>query len=100
LRSNKIRISINNLSADINEEELRHEFETYGDVTSVIIMKDKFKGTSKGSAFVEMLRESEGYIAVRNLNGKLLKESAIVVDASRSWASFGNTSRRNSGRAR
>jgi len=63
-------------------------------------MKDKFKGTSRGSAFVEMLRESDGFIAVRNLNGKVLKESAIVVNASRSWSQYGNNSRRSAGRGR
>jgi RNA recognition motif-containing protein len=61
-------------------------------------MKDKFNGISKGSGFIEMLRDSDGFTAVRNLNGKVLKEGAIVVNTSRSWSNFGNNSRRSNGR--
>jgi RNA recognition motif-containing protein len=89
-RSNNIRISVNNLSFDITEEELRREFEVYGDVTSVIIVKNKFDGLSRGSAFIEMLKAMEGYEAIDGLNGKILKERAVVVKAARNWNEFGN----------
>lgn len=77
---------------------MRHEFEAYGGVTSVIIVKDKFNGRSKGSGFIEMLRASEGFAAIHNLNGKVLKECAIVVNAACNWSKFGNVRHRSYGR--
>ena len=44
---------------------------------------------------MEMLRASEGYNAIHGLNGKMLKERAIVVSAARNWTEFGNNRPRN-----
>lgn len=86
------------MSFDVTEEELRHEFEAHGEVTSVILIKNKFDGISRGSAFVEMLRASEGYAAINSLDGKILKERNIVVKAARNWSEFGDTRPRNGNR--
>jgi RNA recognition motif-containing protein len=67
-------------------------------VTSVILVKNKFDGLSKGSGFVEMLRAFEGYAAIDSLNGKILKERAMVVNAARSWSEFGSARPRNGSR--
>ncbi len=86
IRSLNIRISVNNLSYDITEDELRHEFEAFGEVVSVILNKNKFDGISRGSAYIEMLKTSEGLTAVPALNGKMLGDRAIVVKAVRNWS--------------
>jgi cold-inducible RNA-binding protein len=86
------------MSFDVTEEEIRHEFEAYGDVTSIILVKNWSDGSSRGYAFVEMLRALEGYAAIHSLNGKILKERAIVVTAARNWTEFGNNRPRNGSR--
>ncbi len=77
---------MNNLSYDITEDELRHEFEAFGEVVSVIVIKNKFDGLSRGSAYIEMLKTSEGLTAIPGLNGKMLDDRAIVVKAVRNWS--------------
>jgi cold-inducible RNA-binding protein len=79
-----MNIYVGNLSYDVSEEELRTEFEAYGQVSSVNIIKDKYSGQSKGFAFVEMPVLSEGQAALTGLNGKKLKERSIAVSGARS----------------
>ena len=49
-----MNIYVGNLSYDMTEEDLRKEFEAFGKVDSVNIIKDKFTDRSRGFAFVEM----------------------------------------------
>ena len=78
-----MRIYTGNLPYDLTEEDLREEFQAYGEVTSVSIMTDKFSGRPKGFAFVEMDSKSEAEAAIEGLNGKVLKERTIVVNEAR-----------------
>ena len=78
-----MNIYVGNLSYEVTEEELNQEFQTYGEVTSVSIMTDKFSGRPKGFAFVEMNSKTEGEAAIEGLNGKTLKERTIVVNEAR-----------------
>ena len=86
-----MRIYVRNLSTEVTEEELRHEFRAFGEVTSVIIVKNRYYGSSRGFGFVEMLRTPEGQVAITNLNGKVLKEDSIFCNAIRDWSEFGGT---------
>ena len=63
-----MNIYVGNLSFDMSEEELRKEFEAFGKVDSVNIIKDKFTDRSRGFAFVEMAVAEEGKAAVAALN--------------------------------
>ena len=78
-----MRIYVGNLSYEVTEEELRQEFAAFGEVTSVIIITDKYTGRPKGFGFVEMASVSEGQAAIAGLNGKTLKDRALNVDAAR-----------------
>ncbi len=78
-----MRIYVGNLSSEITEEELRQEFETFGEVESVNIITDKISGRPKGFGFVEMASKSEAEAAITSLNGKTLKERTIVVNEAR-----------------
>ena len=78
-----MKIYVGNLSYDVTEEELRQEFQAFGKVESVTIMTDKFTGRSKGFAFVEMPTVAEGQAAITAINGKMLKERTLMVDAAR-----------------
>ncbi|MBI2288500.1 MAG: RNA-binding protein [Chloroflexi bacterium] len=76
-----MNIYVGNLSLDITGEELRREFVAFGEVTSVVIMNDKYigSGQSRGYGFVQMASKSEGETAINSLKGKRLKSLAITV---------------------
>ena len=78
-----MRIYMGNLPSEITEEELRQEFETFGEVESVNIITDKISGRPKGFGFVEIASKSEAEAAIASLNGKTLKERTIVANEAR-----------------
>ena len=75
-----MNIYVGNLSFDVTEEDLRQEFAAFGEVTSVNVIKDKYSGSPRGFAFVEMPKLSEGQAAITNLNGKTLLERELRVN--------------------
>lgn len=78
-----MNIYCGNLSRDVTEEDLREAFETFGQVASITIIKDKFSGEPRGFGFVEMLAKVEGQSAIDGLNDKELKGKAIKVNEAR-----------------
>ena len=78
-----MKIYVGNLFYEVTEEDLRQEFEAFGEVTSVSVITDKYSGRSKGFAFVEMPSVSEGQAAINGLNGKTLKERTLTVNTAR-----------------
>ena len=78
-----MNIYVGNLSFDMTEEDLRKEFEAFGKVDSVNIIKDKFTDRSRGFAFVEMATSEEGKAAIAAINGKDVKGRALNVSEAR-----------------
>ena len=78
-----MNIYVGGLAFEVTEDELRKEFETFGEVSSAAVIKDKFTGESRGFGFVEMPNKEEGKAALEGLNGKELKGRAIRVDEAR-----------------
>ena len=78
-----MKIYVGNLASEVTEEELRQEFEAFGEVTSVNIITDKYSGRPRGFGFVEMASVSEGQAAITGLNGKTLKERTLNVNVAR-----------------
>jgi len=78
-----MKIYVGNLPYELTEQELRQEFETFGEVTSVNIIKDRYSGRSRGFGFVEMASVSQGRAAITGLNGKALKDQTLSVNAAR-----------------
>jgi RNA recognition motif-containing protein len=79
-----MNIYVGNLSMEITEAELLKEFTSFGQVSSVTIMNDKYIGSGQTRAYgyVEMSLKSEGTAAVAGLRGRILKNRAIdVVEA-------------------
>ena len=76
-----MNIYVGNLSLELTEDELRREFMAFGDVTSVILMNDKYigSGQSRGYGFVEMASTTEGKAAIDNLRGKKLRGRELEV---------------------
>ncbi len=78
-----MNIYVGNLSNEVTEEDLKQAFETFGEVESVKIIKDKYTNGSKGFGFVEMPSKAEGQSAIDDLNGKELKGKALNVNEAR-----------------
>ena len=79
-----MNIYVGNLPLEITEEELRGEFITFGEVTSVTIMNDKYIGSGQPRCYgyVEMTLKAQGTAAISNLNGKKLGNRVVdVVEA-------------------
>jgi RNA recognition motif-containing protein len=78
-----MKIYVGNLSYTVTEDGLRKDFEAFGQVTSVSIIKDKFSGQSKGFGFVEMASSDEAKAAIAALNGKDMNGRNLNVSEAR-----------------
>ena len=78
-----MNIYVGSLSYDVTEEDLRQAFESFGQVESATIIKDKYSGKSKGFGFVEMSSKAEAQSAINGLNGKELKGRTLTVNEAR-----------------
>jgi len=74
---------VGNLSRDVTEDDLRQAFESFGEVNSINIIKDKFSGESRGFGFVEMPTKTEAEAAITGMNGQDLKGRALNVNEAR-----------------
>ena len=78
-----MNIYVGNLAPEVSEEELKTEFQAYGEVTSVNIVKDRMTGQPRGFGFVEMSGKNEAQAAIAGLNGKELKGRNLTVNEAR-----------------
>lgn len=78
-----MNIYVGNLSYEVKEDDLKKEFEAYGQVESVKIILDNYTGRSKGFGFVEMPNDSEAQAAIDGLKGKEVKGRALNVNEAR-----------------
>lgn len=67
-----MNIYVGNLSFDASESDLREAFESFGEITEVRMIMDKFSGKSKGFGFIEMPSKENAEKAIEELNGKEL----------------------------
>ncbi len=80
-----------NLSYEATDSTLREAFESFGEVTSAKVIKDKYTGQSRGFGFVEMPAPSQAQAAMKSLNGKELMGKQISVNEARPRANQGKT---------
>lgn len=97
-----MKLYVGNLAYTMMEEELGQLFLPYGEVQSVNLIKDRSTNRSKGFGFVEMATPEQGEAAIKDLNGKTVKERAIIVNEAHNEKSGpgtrGNFARRNNRR--
>ena len=75
-----MKIFVGSLPFSLEETELKEFFEEYGEVTSAVIISDKFTGRSKGFGFVEMPDDEAAQKAINELNGASVSGRTIVVN--------------------
>ncbi len=78
-----MNIYVGNLSYDATDETIRKAFESFGQVSSARIIKDKYTGQSRGFGFVEMPEQAQAQSAIRSLNGKELQGKPLNVNEAR-----------------
>ncbi len=78
-----MNIYIGNLSYDATDEMIKKAFESFGEVTSVRVIKDKYSGQSRGFGFVEMPQDSQAQTAIKSLNGNELLGKRMIVNEAR-----------------
>jgi RNA recognition motif-containing protein len=86
-----MNIYVGNLSFEVSAENLRQAFESFGQVTSAKIIKDKYNGQPRGFGFVEMPEQAQAQTAIKSLNGKELQGKQISVNEARPRADRGRT---------
>lgn len=74
-----MNIYVANINFRAREEELKDFFATYGEVSSVKILKDRETNRSRGFGFVEMPDDAQGRAAIEALNGKEFLQRNLVV---------------------
>jgi RNA recognition motif-containing protein len=72
---------------------IREVFESFGQVTSARIIKDKCNGQSQGFGFVEMLEQAQAQAAIKSLNGKELLGKQMNVNEARPLTDQGKSER-------
>jgi RNA recognition motif-containing protein len=78
-----MNIYVGNLSYQADEDDLKQAFESFGQVTSAMIIKDRYSRESKGFGFVEMPSKAEAQSAINVLNGESLKGKRLNVNEAR-----------------
>jgi RNA recognition motif-containing protein len=82
-KENRMNIYVGNLSNNVTDDDLRQEFEAFGQVESATVIKDKFSGESRGFGFVEMPSKEEAAAAIAGLQERDLKGRKINVNEAR-----------------
>lgn len=78
------KLFVGSLPFSVSNEELQKLFETYGEVTSAVVIKDKQTRRSKGYGFVEMASDEAADAAMEALNKSELDGRNIVVNEAKS----------------
>ena len=86
-----MNIYVGNLSYDATDETIKQAFESFGEVTSARVIKDKYTGQSRGCGFVEMPTQSQAQTAIQSLNGQELLGKQMSVNEARARADQGRT---------
>ncbi|MBN1537244.1 MAG: RNA-binding protein [Anaerolineales bacterium] len=86
------KLYVGNLSYTTTEDDLRTLFTQAGTVKSVLLIKDRDSGRSKGFAFVEMETQAEVEKAIAQFNGSLFDERTINVNIARPREELGRKS--------
>lgn len=75
-----VEIYVGNLSYDMNEAQLRREFERFGSVKSARIITNRLTSKSKGFGFVEMPERAEAEAAIKALHDKELQGRKLRIN--------------------
>lgn len=78
-----MNIYVGNIPKNATEDSVRQLFETYGQVSSVKLIEDRYTGELRGFGFVEMASKEEGQTAIEGVNGTELEGRSLIVNEAR-----------------
>ena len=92
------KIYVGNLSYSVTEDNLRELFSNSGQITDVVIPKDRETGKVRGFAFVTFETQAQAQQAVNTLNGQEFQGRTLKINIARERESGGGSgSGRSSG---
>jgi RNA recognition motif-containing protein len=94
MRRRVMKIFVGELPKKFTEEDLKKEFEKYGHVTSVYILRENVNGDDFNYGLVEMPVTKQAVEAIARLDGKKIQDVVVNVHQART----GTKNRRKSGR--
>jgi RNA recognition motif-containing protein len=74
------KLYVGNLPYSATEEGLTTLFTEAGEVVSVVLIKDRDTGQSKGFGFIEMKNQEAMEKAIKQFNGYMMEERALKVN--------------------
>lgn len=74
-----MNIYVSNLGFNVQDEDLKGFFTTYGEVTSAKVIMDKMTNQSRGFGFVEMSDDEASRKAIAELDGATVEGRTIKV---------------------
>ncbi len=74
------KLYVGNLPFDASEEELKTLFSEAGEVKSVVLIKDKYSGQSKGFGFIEMDNQESLQNALKMFSSYTYRDRPLKVD--------------------
>lgn len=78
-----VKLYVGNLPFDSSEDSVRDMFAQTGTVVSVVLIKDRSTGVSRGFGFVEMSSKPDAEAAIKALNGRMVGDRALSVSVAR-----------------
>jgi RNA recognition motif-containing protein len=77
------KLYVGNLPFSVTETELKELFSQAGEVSEVVVIKDRYSGRSKGFGFVTMSSQAEMEAAMQMFNEHDLEGRALKVSIAR-----------------
>jgi RNA recognition motif-containing protein len=74
-----MNIQVSNLSHNTVDGDLRKLFSGFGEVISAEVLRDRMNGRSRGTAFVNMVDDAQGALAITGLHRTKVDGKAIAV---------------------
>ena len=73
------KVYVGNLPFSVDEEELKNLFSSYGEISAVSLISDKFSGRSKGFGFVTFAKKEDAEKAIAEMNEKDIQGRPLKV---------------------
>ncbi|MBK8430691.1 MAG: RNA-binding protein [Chloroflexi bacterium] len=91
------KLYVGNLSYDATEDDLQELFGRAGSVASVVVIKDRETGRSKGFGFVEMSSDAEAQKAIEMFHNYEFQNRPLTVNVARPREAGGGGGGRSGG---
>ena len=75
-----MKIYVGNIPRETSEAEIKEAFEKFGEVSEVILIKDKYTNMLKGFGFIEMPQKEQAETAIKSMEGIMFNGRALVVN--------------------